>query len=190
MTPKASRHYGEKMFATTDSRIEKLEKKISRIENSIKIMEDSFSSVMDVVKKLNEENSSLRKTMKYMETQKQEINRIKEEKRQEESVLIPIKNRIRENIEFVQQVAAEGLLNEKENISHNGEGLKLKISKNITEEDLLSSLSNGAIDADRIAWKFGVHRAQIDAWASKLNKQGSVVLRPSGRKMFISLKKK
>ena len=146
-------------------------------------MEDSFSSVMDVVKKLNEENSSLRKTMKYMELQKNEINRIKEEKKQEESVIIPIKNRIKENIEFVQQVAAEGL-------SGNGEGLKLKIPKNITEEDLLSSLSNGAIDADRIAWKFGVHRAQIDAWASKLNKQGAVVLRPSGRKMFISLKKK
>ena len=170
------------MFATTDSRIEKLEKKISRMENSIKVMEDTFSSVMDVVKKLNEENSSLKKTMKTMELQKNEINRIKEEKKQEESFIIPIKNKIKENIEFVQQVAADGFSDD--------EVLKMKIPKNITETDLLNSLSNGAIDADRIAWKFGVHRAQIDAWASKLNKQGMVTLRPFGKKMFISLKQK
>lgn len=172
------------MFETTDSRIEKLEKKISRLEGSIKVMEDSFSSVMDIVKKLNSENSSLKKTMKSMELQKQEMEKISQVKKQEESIMLPIKNKVKENIEFVQQVVQEGILNT------NGDNLSIKTTKNINEEDLLKSLSNGAIDADRIAWKFGVHRAQIDAWTAKLNKQGLVVLRPSGKKLFISLKKR
>ncbi len=174
------------IFETTDGKIEKLDKKIKRMESTIKMLQDSFDTITEIVKKMQNQNESLKKNYEILGKTKEKIREIN----RESSPLTPIREKIKENVDFIREVASEGFFEpENESINISNGDLDFKNPKTMREEDLISMLKNGSVSSDELAHKLHVHRTQIEVWASKLQKKNLVDVKNSGNKVFIVLKR-
>ncbi len=172
------------IFETTDGKIEKLDKKIKRMESTIKMLQDSFGTITEVVKKMYDQNDALKKNYAALDKTKDKIREINKA----ENPLNPIREKIKANVDFIREIATEGVIEtHAEEAIING-NLDFKSPKIMKEEDILSMLKNGSVSSDELAHKFRVHKAQIEVWASKLQKKNIVDIKNSGNKVFIVLK--
>ena len=196
------------IFETTDGKIEKLDKKIKRMESTIKMLQDSFGTITEVVKKMYDQNDALKKNYQTLDKTKgkmKEINKkgtgMQNMSEMLEAPLNPIKEKIRENIDFIREAAAEGIIEAEEDQQTDAEGVKthntaivngavdFKSPKTMKEEDIILMLKNGSVSSDELAHKLRVHKAQVEVWASKLQKKNIIDVKNSGNKVFLVLKR-
>ncbi|MBI4163022.1 MAG: hypothetical protein HY513_05035 [Candidatus Aenigmarchaeota archaeon] len=191
------------MFETTNGKIDKLDKKIKRMESTVKMLQDSFGTITEVVKKMQNQNESLKKNYetlgktkeKMMEISKRETG-MRSMSKLLESPLNPIRDKIKENVDLIREVAAESIIEAVED-DHDSEqnsaivnGVPgFKSPKTMKEEDIIYMLKNGSVSSDELAHKLRVHKAQVEVWASKLQKKNLVDVKNSGNKVLIVLKR-
>ena len=179
------------IFETTDGKIGKLDKKIKRMESTIKMLQDSFETITEIIKKMQDQNESLKKNYQTLDKTKDKMKEINSKqidaRKLLKAPLNPIKEKFKENVDFIREIATEGL--EQEDSVIVNENLYFKSPKMMKEDDIISFLKNGSISSDELAHKLHVHKAQVEVWASKLQKKNIIDVKNSGNKVFIVLKR-
>jgi len=161
-------------FPTTEERIKKMEKRIGEIERqmnrSLESMNEALLTMTDIISKLNDENGKFKKEGQMLSSSQKkvekEIRDIGVKKEIKENVVEPVKAAIKENMNFVQEVAYEGL-------------------------PTMNSLARlveaqGEIRLQDAASRLRVHELQAEKWATQLKEQKIVAITDKNKKRYLS----
>ena len=108
------------LFLSKDEKIEKLEKRLNSLEKSterrLDRSDESFRFFKTVIMQMQKENTQLKKDRDYLFTSyKNLLDRLYDSALSDElrNLIEPMKKRLKDNFNFVQQVAKEGLVENK-----------------------------------------------------------------------------
>ena len=187
------------LFGTKDEKIESLEKKIrdmeKKLETGMKNVNDTVSTLNQIILKLQVENTRLRGERDFLvERHKKMLKRIPVPDLAgeiNERLVKPAAGKIKENAEFVELIAKEGLMeikpkNEKKKKEEKIDAIQ-ELKKHIdmpkpnygkTIDGLFEIVSkNGHVRADEAARKLNVHEVQIEEWGKILEDHDMITMK-------------
>ena len=176
-----------------DDKVKKIERDIHqmerRMEDSLQKMNGTIKSLNDIILRLQRENVQLRSERDFLvERHKKMLKRVPVPdlaNEINEKLVKPASAKIKENVDFIQNLAKEGFVElkeprqrketEKDPIEELKETIIDVSSRNYGKSiDNLYEIVNkaGKIRADEAARKLNVHEVQVEEWAKLLEEHG------------------